>query len=104
MQIINLTANNKTAMHQCAELLYESFQVHAPEAWPTIEAALQEVQESLDEDRVSRIALDNAGNVIGWIGGIREYNGHVWELHPLVVKTARRGKGVGRRLAQSPFS
>ncbi len=100
MQIVGLTANNEIAIQQCAKLLNESFQDHAPEAWPTMEAALQEVQESLAEDRVSRLALDDTGNVIGWIGGIPEYNGHAWELHPLVVSKAARGKGVAQRLVQ----
>lgn len=100
MQIIDLISNNKNAIQQCAQLLYESFKDHAPEAWPTMEAALQEVQESLAEDRVSRVAIDDAGNVIGWIGGIRQYNGHAWELHPLVVKATERRKGIARLLVQ----
>jgi aminoglycoside 6'-N-acetyltransferase I len=100
MPIIHLTPDNQTALQQCAQLLYHSFKDSAPEAWPTMEAALEEVQESLEEDRVSRVALDDAGNVIGWIGGICEYNGHAWELHPLVVSAAHRRQGVARALVQ----
>lgn len=100
MQIISLTSDNETAIQQCAQLLYESFRLSAPEAWPTLAAALEEVRESLEEDRISRVALDDDGNVIGWIGGINQYNGHAWELHPLVVSETARGQGVARRLVE----
>ncbi|MFN7928531.1 MAG: GNAT family N-acetyltransferase [Blastocatellia bacterium] len=100
MQIVDLQTNNQTALQQCAQILYDSFQEHAPKAWPTLKAALEEVQESLAADRVSRIAIDETGNVLGWIGGICEYSGHAWELHPLVVKATERRKGIARALVQ----
>ena len=49
-------------------------------------------------DRISRIAIDESGTVLGWIGGIRQYDGNVWELHPLVVKPGYQGQGIGRAL------
>ncbi len=100
MQIIDLTSDNEKAIQQCAELLYKSFQDTAPEAWPTIGDALEEVRDSLAEDRISRIALDDNENVMGWIGGIETYSGHAWELHPLVVRESLRGKGIGSALVQ----
>ncbi len=57
-----------------------------------------EVQESLDADRISRIALNDDGRVLGWIGAIREYEGHAWQLHPLVVHPDIQGSGIGRAL------
>jgi aminoglycoside 6'-N-acetyltransferase I len=69
-----------------------------PSAWPDVAAALKEVQASLGLDRISRVAVDEHGSVLGWIGGISEYDGHVWELHPLVVHPDHRGKGIGRAL------
>lgn len=98
MRIINPDPDNETAIRQMAELLYESFREHHPEAWPTLEAALEEVRESFAEDRLSRIAVDDDGRVIGWIGGISQYDGHTWELHPLAVSQAARGRGVARAL------
>jgi aminoglycoside 6'-N-acetyltransferase I len=59
---------------------------------------LQEVRESFGEGRISRVAVDQAGNVLGWIGGISEYGGNVWELHPLVVRPDRQRQGIGRAL------
>ena len=66
--------------------------------WTTIEDARQEVVDSLRSDRISRVALTTDGAVIGWIGAIREYDGLVWQLHPIVVDEARRRQGVGRAL------
>ena len=60
--------------------------------------ALAEVREFFETDRISRIALDNRGEVVGWIGGTPQYDGHVWELHPLVVKAECRRQGIGRSL------
>ncbi len=98
LRIIDLTADNEPAIRHTAQLLFESFKDHWPKAWPTFENALQEVHESLADDRVSRIALAGDDTVIGWIGGISQYDGHVWELHPLAVSRAARGKGVARAL------
>ena len=85
-------------MRQVAALLVEGFREQAPDAWPTPDDALREVRESFGADRLSRIAVDQDGAVLGWIGGIRQYDGHVWELHPLVVHPGRRRRGIGRAL------
>ena len=98
MQIIDLCPDSLEAIQQAAALLVEGFQEHWPDAWPDLDSALEEVQESFGADRISRIVVDDAGTVLGWIGGIQQYNGNVWELHPLVVRSDCRGKGVGRSL------
>ena len=41
-----------------------------------MDSALKEVQESFGEDRISRVAVSDVGSVLGWIGAIREYEGH----------------------------
>lgn len=98
MQIIDLCPDNLEAIQQAAALLVEGFQEHWSNAWPNLDSALEEVQESFGTDRISRIAVDDAGAVLGWIGGIKQYNGNVWELHPLVVRSECRGKGIGKAL------
>ncbi len=96
--ITNLHPDNIEDTEQAASLLVEGFREHWPEAWPDLDSALKEVREMLAEDRICRVALDREGNVVGWIGGIPEYDGHVWELHPLVVKPDEQQQGIGRAL------
>ncbi len=45
-------------------------------------------------------AFDGAGTVLGWIGGNAQYDGRVWELHPLAVHPAAQGQGIGRALVE----
>lgn len=98
MKIINLRPEDEKAIQQVAALLVENFKEHWPDAWPNMDSALQEVQESFGKDRISRIAVDENGDVLGWIGGISQYNGNVWELHPLVVRSDCQRRGIGRTL------
>jgi len=69
-------------------------------AWPTFDEAMAEVRDSLSQDRISRMAVNDDGEVLGWIGGIEQYRGNVWELHPLVVRQDCRRRGLGRRLIE----
>jgi aminoglycoside 6'-N-acetyltransferase I len=55
MQILTLTPNNDTAIQQAATLLVEGF---GP-CWPDQEAALEEVREALEPERICRIAVDD---------------------------------------------
>lgn len=98
MHIADLDSRDEIRIRQVAELLVEAFKENWPEAWPTLDDALAEVRESLAPERVSRIAVDESGEVLGWIGGIRQYRGRVWELHPLVVHPGHRKEGIGRAL------
>jgi aminoglycoside 6'-N-acetyltransferase I len=98
MHIVDLVSTNESAVQQVAELLVEGFATNWPDAWPDMESALEEVRESFGTDRISRIAVDEDGTILGWIGGISQYRGRVWELHPLVVRVSEQGKGIGRAL------
>jgi len=94
LYIIDLPADNKAYIRQTADLAYRGFKGYSP-AWPNMKTAFQEVRKSLKDGCISRIALDKKGKVLGWIGGISEYNGYSWELHPLVVEPEYRRHGIG---------
>ncbi len=94
MRIIDLTPDNEPAIAEVAALLRAAF----PRAWPDDATAREEVAESFGPDRLSRVAVGEAGVVLGWIGAISEYGGNAWELHPLVIRDDQRGQGIGRAL------
>jgi aminoglycoside 6'-N-acetyltransferase I len=83
---------------QVAAILVAGLAGVAPGYLPDQAAALAEIYESFEAERISLVALDEDGTALGWVGGISHYSGHVWELHPLVVAPERQGHGVGRAL------
>src|SRR2546421_10875594 len=98
MHIVYSRSENESVHRQAAVLVVEGFAANWPGSWPDLESAMEEVRESLAAERISRVALDEDGTVLGWVGGISQYRGHVWELHPLVVRVNQQGKGIGRAL------
>jgi aminoglycoside 6'-N-acetyltransferase I len=98
LKIINLPSDNLDLISQVSQLLFEGFKKHWPDAWPDLTSATREVHESFGEDRISRVAITDEGCVLGWIGAIQEYDGHAWQLHPLVVHPLHQGCGIGRAL------
>lgn len=93
MIIMDLLEKDTEKINQTARLLHESF-----EAWPTIDSAMREVLESLSDDSISRVLVNGDEEVIGWIGGRSQYDGNVWELHPLVIRKDSRMRGFGKSL------
>ncbi|MDO9301196.1 MAG: GNAT family N-acetyltransferase [Anaerolineales bacterium] len=100
MEIITLTQENDNLIQQVAQLLVDAFREHWSDAWTSLENGLQEVHELLEAERICRAALDDDGNLLGIIGGIPQYDGHVWELHPLAVQPNMQGKGIGKALVE----
>jgi aminoglycoside 6'-N-acetyltransferase I len=100
MKIVTLTAENDRLIQQAAQLLVDAFHEHWADAWPSLEDGLREVHEMLESKRICRAVIDNDGNLIGIIGGISQYDGHVWELHPLAVQPNMQGKGIGKSLVE----
>ncbi len=98
VKIRNLPVHDSALHEQAAALLVAGFADHRRHPWPDIPCALVTVQDSLLEGRLSRIAVDDEGNVLGWIGAIPCYDGHVWEIHPLVVHPDTQRRGIGRAL------
>jgi aminoglycoside 6'-N-acetyltransferase I len=100
MKIISFPTDNESLIHQAAQLLVDAFREHWPEAWPTLEDALKEIHEMLKAERICRIAVDENENILGIIGGIAQYDGHVWELHPLAVQPSMQARGIGKALIE----
>lgn len=98
MHIIDLDPNNENILQQVAEMLVEGFREHWSDAWTEIEDARGEIRMVAQPEHICRVALDDDGTVLGWIGGLPEYDGNVWELHPMVVRADRQNQGIGRAL------
>lgn len=95
-----LRPDDEDALRQAAELLVEGFRDDWPDAWPDVESALAEARLCTAGERSAWVAREADGRVAGWIGGIRTYDGNVWELHPMVVRAELRGRGIGRALVE----
>ena len=94
--IEDLIATDTARIEEAAKLLHDAFSPLG--VWATTAEARQEVIDSIGAERVSLVAVNADGAVLGWIGAIREYDGLVWQLHPIVVDEAHRREGIGRAL------
>jgi aminoglycoside 6'-N-acetyltransferase I len=94
MQIINMTQLNQAQITQAAQILTDNL----PIGYPTLRDALNEIQERLIPENTLLAAVEDS-SVLGW-GGILApvYNGNVFELHPLAVRSDKRRQGIGRKI------
>ena len=99
MQIVDFPPD-PIAVRQAAQILVTAFAEHWPNAWPDLDAALEEVNEVFKPNIVGRAALDDDGAVLGWTTARREYDGFAWELHPLAVRPDQQGRGIGSALVR----
>lgn len=99
LKIADLSKYNKQRIQETAEILHLAFAENWPNAWPELDDALEEVKEMLYWERICRIALIEK-RVVGCIGGIPQYDGEVYELHPLAVHPDFQGQGIGRALVE----
>ena len=97
LKIVDLGTESPLIREQAAALLVDGFA--EPRGWPTLELAREEVASVLRAG-FARAAVDG-NNLLGWIGGLSEYAGRVWELHPMVVRLEYRRRGVGRALVKA---
>lgn len=100
MRIFSPTPQDKFLLSQAAQLLVDAFREHWTDAWSTLDDGMEEVSEMLEAGRICRFAVDDDGNLLGIIGGIPQYDGHVWELHPMAVQPSMQGRGIGRTLVE----
>ncbi|MBA3544882.1 MAG: GNAT family N-acetyltransferase [Nannocystis sp.] len=93
--IVDLTPGRPELIEQAAALLSERM----PEGWPTPGLAREHLRELLDPAHIMR-GFVRGRQLLGWVGGLERYAGHVWELHPLVVRADHERRGVGRALVE----
>ncbi len=95
MQIAGIHKHPESILEQAAVLLVHEFD--GPSGWPNLELACNEVATVLREGFA--LAMLDKDVLLGWVGGLPEYSGRVWELHPMVVRREHRRQGIGRQLA-----
>lgn len=97
MRIFPVGGQDHDVIAGMARVLVDAFAEHSPYSWPDVPSAHEEVAECLAPGKVVLAALDDGGELLGWIGGHHSY-GQVWELHPLAVRPANQRQGIGRAL------
>jgi len=95
--IVDLAVQALELRTQAAAILAEAFP-HS-NGWPTVAIALEEI-DWVAKDGFVRAALEDH-RLLGWVGGLPEYRGKVWELHPIVVDRDHRLNGIGRTLVHA---
>ena len=99
MKIVDAVEVEEATRRQMAEMLTVAFKRAWPGSWDTPEKAAEEVEEALEDGKVCRVAVDESGDALGWVGGKHTY-AKVWELHPLVVRPDSQRRGVGSALVR----
>lgn len=97
LRIVDLRPDDVDMIEALARVMVDGFD-HIPGYCNTLIDALSVVREAFAKDRFARVALDRNGRPQGWAGGISGYDGHAFELHPLVVDPLAQRSGIGRAL------
>ena len=97
MKIVDLATQPDLIQEQAAALLVDGFS--EPKGWPELESARAEVAQVIAIGFARGMVEEQT--LVGWIGGLPQYNGRVWELHPMVVRHDSRRRGIGRALVES---
>ena len=95
----DITPEQTGWIEQAAHLLTVAFIETAPEAWPTLADGMEELEELLDPENILRGAIHPQAGLVGFVGGQPQYDGNVWELHPMAVHPDWQGRGIGAALA-----
>ncbi len=99
MKIVNATNNDKL-IKQMADILLDGFSDTGTEGWSTMKECLEEANNSLKKEKISRIAVNNQREILAWTIGEEIYEGHTWELVLLVVRRDSKLKGIGRAMVE----
>jgi aminoglycoside 6'-N-acetyltransferase I len=104
-RVVPLAETTPAQRERAAAILVAAL-AHAPAAWKELDDAREEVATFFtDPGRTAWAALDgdalDGEALVGWVGAVDGYEGHVWELHPLVVDPAHQRRGVGAALVRA---
>jgi len=94
--IVDLDSANHDRVESIVKFLPACFSKYSPSWLPDRKAALDEILESFESNRRSRVMLGSDGEPIGWIGAIVKQT--TWEIHPIAVSPHHQGHGIGRLL------
>ncbi|MBN2353660.1 MAG: GNAT family N-acetyltransferase [Spirochaetales bacterium] len=94
---IELSEAQEEYRNQAAEILFQASKSITVDSWPTIESAREEVAECCHREYIACGFVEN-DELAGWAGLRPMYKTITWELHPMMVKPAMQGKGIGSRL------
>lgn len=97
MKLVDLADAPDDLLERAAEMLVADFD--EPRGWPTLAPAREEVASVLAQGFARAVVEDDG--LLGWVGGLPEYAGRVFELHPLVVRRDVRRRGIGRALVEA---
>ena len=75
--ITDLNSTDDVLIGEIAAILMDGFREMHPAAYPTAEAAVIEIRETLTPNHLSRVALDEEKGAVAWIGGVSRYDGNV---------------------------
>ncbi|MFN8222796.1 MAG: GNAT family N-acetyltransferase [Gaiellales bacterium] len=95
-EIVRLSGSDEAIVEQAAQLIHTQFD--GPTGWRRLEDARDEVAEVVRHGLA--FGAVEAAALVGWVGGLIQYDGRVVELHPLVVHRDWRGRGIGRSLVR----
>ena len=94
MEIVKFNTLNNFQRTQAAQILTDEI----PEGWETLSDAEKEIEECEENPEHTLFAAMQGDEVVGWAGLESQYDGRVFELHPLVVRGDMQGKGIGTKL------
>lgn len=96
VRILDLCEDDVDLIDQLGHILLEGFARFSPGWLASLEDAMDEIFESFEAGRHSRILVNEEQDVLGWIGAFEDL--HMWEIHPIVVAPEHRRKGYGAML------
>ena len=103
MKIVNMQTLNEVQRTQAAQMLTDEL----PLGWANLADALEEIADRVDnierdgDGESLFLAAVEDGQVLGWVGMLPTYNGKVYELHPLVVRSDMQRRGIGAALVRA---